>query len=112
MSGKKLRHREVGMPKSSLVESPAPSSLPCLYPDDLDPAVQTELVALADIERHYEKLCARLNGWTGPQSIRERILRGLERDREEKRRPHVLRLGELHQQMMSATMFRDTRSVH
>src|SRR4051794_1576694 len=57
MTGKKLRHREVGMPKSSLVESPALSSLPCLYPDDLDPAVQTELLALADIERHYEKRC-------------------------------------------------------
>jgi len=99
------------MPKLSLVESPTPSSLPRSYPEDLEPAIQAELAALAEIERHHEVLCARLNGWTGPQAIRERLLHGLEQDRQEQRQPHVLRLGDLHQRMI-ATMLRDRRALH
>src|SRR3954463_5101664 len=100
------------MPKLTPIESLAPSSLPHSYPNDIEPAIQTELAALAKIERHYEVMCARLNGWTGPQTIRERILRGLEHDREEQRRPHVLRLGELHQRVMSGRLFQDCPTVH
>src|SRR3954451_9314857 len=100
------------MPKLSPIESPALSSLRFAYPEDVGPAIQTELAALADIERHHDVMCARLNGWTGPQAVRERLLHGLEQDRQKQREPHVLRLGDLHQRMMSATMFRDGRSVH
>src|SRR4051812_11395125 len=103
------------MPKLPVIESAA-LSLPHSYPEDLEPdlepAIQAELAALAEIERHHEVLCARLNGWTGPQAIRERLLRGLEQDRREQRQPHVLRLGDLHQRMVSATMFQDRRAVH
>src|SRR5437764_798706 len=100
------------MPKLSVVDSSSVAPAARLYPDDLEPAIQTELAALADIERQYERVCGRLNGWTGPQAIRERILRRLEHEREEQRRPHVLRLGELHQRLVSATMFQDHPTVH
>jgi len=47
-----------------------------------------------------------------PANNQRAILRGLEHDWEEQRRPHVLRLGELHQRLMSGTIFQDCLTVH
>ena len=94
-------------PRSSDVTSSVSSPVPRLYPQDLEPALQEELAALADIEERHDKLRCRLAGWRGPQSLRDRLLEQLEARRQEAREP----LGALHQRLMSFRLF-PRRSMH
>src|SRR3954452_5152223 len=59
------RQHEVEVPEA-LVDSSTPSAS-AVYPDDLEPALQHGLAALADIELRYERLAERLNGSSRPQ---------------------------------------------
>ena len=99
------------MPKSSITTSSASAPVPRFYPHDLEPAIQEELAALADIEERHDKLRYRLNGWGGPQPLRDRLLEQLEARRQKAREPHAMRLGALHQRLMSFRLF-PRRSMH
>jgi hypothetical protein len=99
------------MPRSSAITSSVSSSVPRLYPRDLEPGIQEELAALADIEERHDKLRCRLNGWRGPQPLRDRLLEQLEARRQKAREPHAIRLGALHQRLMSFRLF-PRRSMH
>jgi len=99
------------MPRSSDVTSSVSSPVPRLYPHDLEPALQEELAALADIEERHDKLRCRLNNRRGPQSLRDRLLEQLEARRQQAREPHAMRLVALHQRLMSFRLF-PRRSLH
>ena len=83
-----------------------------LYPADLTIALQAELAALADIEADYAAKRHGLETWSGPQKMKERIVRELEGRHKRDRQPHVLRLGELYGRIMSLTMFKGLRTKH
>jgi hypothetical protein len=83
-----------------------------LYPADLEPAIQQTLSILADIETQYEDERDQLERWSGPETVKERLAGQLESRRQQDREPYVQRLAELHQRMMSLTMFRDLRTLH
>ncbi len=84
----------------------AETASPRMYPDDIEPAVQDTLGVLANIDAHYERERERLEYWTGPSTVKERLAAELEEAHRTEREPHVRRLAELHQRWMSATMFR------
>src|SRR5215216_5684918 len=98
------------MPRFSVITSSASAPVPRFYPHDLEPAIQEELAALADIEERHDKLRYRLNGWRGLQPLRDRLLEQLE-GRQKAREPHAIRLGALHQRLMSFRLF-PRRSMH
>jgi hypothetical protein len=55
--------------------------------DEIVPAVQSALAALADLETRYEIERERLDAWRGPKSAKERLSAALqERYRAERRR--------------------------
>ncbi len=82
------------------------------YPADLTIALQAELAALADIEADYAAKRHGLETWSGPQKMKERIVREVEVRRRRDREPHVLRLGELYGRIMNLTMFKGLRTKH
>lgn len=79
---------------------------------DLGPVIQRELAALADIDARHAAATDVLDRWSGSPVLKARRARQLEERHRKDREPHVLRLAELHQQMMSATMFRKPQPVH
>lgn len=79
-----------------------------IYPDDIQPAVQDTLSVLANIDAHYELERERLEQWTGPSTVKERLTAELEDAHRGEREPHVKLLAELHRRWMSQTMFRGT----
>ena len=79
-----------------------------MYPDDIQPAVQDTLSVLANIDAHYEIERERLEQWSGPSTVKERLAAELEEAHRSEREPHVKLLAELHHRWMSATMFRGT----
>src|SRR4051812_17077208 len=83
-----------------LVESSRPS-VPAFYPDDLEPALQQGLAALADIEFRYERLAERLDGSSRPQVLKDRLAQKLEARHQKEREPHVQRLPGTHQPVFS-----------
>jgi hypothetical protein len=99
------------MPKLSVAEFSTPTAPARVYPDDLEPAIQQALAALADVETRYERLHDRLSGWSGSQAIRERLVQQLEAWHQKAQEAHVLRLGELQQRMKSSGLF-PRQSVH
>lgn len=58
-----------------------------LEPDSLTGCMQWALAALADVELAFRRDCERLDGWTGPDVERDRILAQLERRRHLQREP-------------------------
>jgi hypothetical protein len=82
------------------------------YPADLTIALQTELSMLAAIDAEYAEKRQRLETWVGPQKIKERLTRQVEVCHKRDRKPHVLRLGELHERIMNLTMFKGLHTTH
>jgi hypothetical protein len=101
------------MPRSSISSAHAlHGSEPVAYPADLEPAIRETLSILADIEMHYEEERGQLERWGGPEAVKSRLARHLEARHRQEREPYVQRLADLHQRMMSLTMFRDLRTLH
>jgi hypothetical protein len=78
----------------------------------LCPEIQTALAALSDIEARYDSDREGLNGWSGPEAARERLLNRLDVRHQREREPLVRRLAELHQRLTFAAMFRNLHRVH
>ncbi len=83
-----------------------------VYPEDLEPALQDALALLANIDAHYDAERERLDHWLGPDSVKARLSAQLAEAHRQEREPYVQRLAELHQRMMSLTMFRNLRTLH
>jgi hypothetical protein len=79
---------------------------PDLIRPEVDGAIQDTLAALAEVERRYAERRASLERWSDRGGGKQRLLQALEAQRRRERHPFVQRLAELHQRMMSATMFR------
>ena len=79
-----------------------------VYPDDLEPALQDTLALLANIDAHYDAERERLDLWPGPDSVKARLAGQLADAHRREREPHVKRLAELHQRIMSETLYRQT----
>jgi hypothetical protein len=73
-----------------------------LYPDDLLPALQSTLAALADVETRYEIARDGLEDWSGPDEVKQRLIAELEAGWQRERDPVVLRLAELQRHMRAA----------
>jgi len=79
---------------------------PDLIRSDVHGAIQDTLAALAELERRYEERRASLERWPDRGGGKQRLLQALEAQHRRDRQPYVQQLAELHQRMMSATMFR------
>jgi hypothetical protein len=79
-----------------------------VYSDDIEPALQDALTILANIDAHYDGERERLELWTGPDSVKERLAGQLAEAHRQEREPHVKRLAELHQRIMNETFYRHT----
>jgi hypothetical protein len=86
--------------------APEPLSAANVYPDELQSEIQCALATLADVEVFYEKRRDRVDRSPVPQSVKTQLWEQLERRRQRDREPLVQHLAELHQRLMSATMFR------
>jgi hypothetical protein len=92
---------------SKIVARGAPRQLtPDLIRSDLDGAIQDALAALADLERRYQERRASLERWADRGGAKQRLLQALEVQHRRERQPLVQQLADLHQRIMSATMFR------
>jgi hypothetical protein len=76
------------------------------YPPELEPAIQEELTVLASIEMRYDDELARLECSASSTSVKDHLRRQLAFRRSSAREPHVLRLADLHQRMLQATLWR------
>jgi hypothetical protein len=79
---------------------------PELIRSDVNGAIQDALAALADLERRYQERRASLDRWADRGGAKQRLLQALEVQHRKDRQPLVQQLADLHQRMMSATMFR------
>jgi hypothetical protein len=75
--------------------------------DEIVPALQSALAALADIETRYEIERGRLDAWTGPTAAKERLAAALE-ERYRAERQTVVDEVELLQRMLA----REPRVLH
>ena len=76
------------------------------YPPDLEPAIRDELTVLARIEARYADELARLELSASPASAKEHLRQQLAFRRNSARKPHVLRLADLHQRVLETTLWR------
>src|SRR3954470_24736731 len=65
------------------------------YRDDLLPALQSALSALADLETRYEMERDHLEGWSGPEEVKARLVAALEAGWRRDREPNLARLDRL-----------------
>ena len=96
--------------KASLRTSPRPDLTS--GPEDDATGMASALSALAEINTRYERDLAALEEWTGPNRIKDRLIRELHGRYQQRRQPHVRRLEELHQRATNVTMFRSLRTLH
>ena len=82
------------------------STLTPTYSDDLLPAMQDTLAALADLETRYQSEREKLEAWSGPQAIKEHLVKQLDEHRMQEREGYAHRLAELHRRMMTFTTSR------
>src|SRR3712207_3629547 len=80
---------------SSATEAP-------FYPDDLLPALQSTLAALADVETRYEIARDGLEDWSGPDEVKQHLVAEFEAGWQREREPVVLRLAQLQSHMGTA----------
>lgn len=101
------------MPLKTIPDA-APDFVPLASPDRdrLLRGIQETLAALADIDCRYESDRARLQEWTGSERLRRAFLERLDEQHERDRRPYALRLADLHQRMMNATLFEGRGLLH
>ncbi len=95
------------MPHSSVAQRPSTPILTPWYPDDLLPELQYTLAALSNLKLRYETDCQQLQAWTGPKAVKKRFAAQLEERYHQEREPHVQRLADLHQQMMTIMALQD-----
>src|SRR3954454_174090 len=81
------------------------------YRSELGIALQDELRALADIECRYEEHRDGLERSALPRSIKEHLANQLEERRASSREPHEQRLGQLRDEILRLTVYRD-ETVH
>jgi hypothetical protein len=72
--------------------------------------MQRVLAALSEVEACYESDRECLEGWSGPEAIRARLVEHLDAHHAQAREPLVQRLANLHQQITTASMFQRLRS--
>src|SRR4051794_3749199 len=96
------------MPKSSTAYAYAPPEADetFTYPADLTPVLQETLAILADLDTYYDGEQQKLERWSGPEVIKQRLSEQLAARGEREREPLVLRLAELQQQIRSAARFK------
>jgi hypothetical protein len=76
------------------------------YPPDLEPAaIQDELAVLASIDARYSGELVRLERSGSSASAKEHLRQQLAFRRNSAREPHVLRLADMHQQMLQSTLW-------
>ena len=80
------------------------------YSDDLLPAFQSALAALADIDLRYDLLQEHLTASIGSEEVAERILQQLRDQKNDECGPIHERLAELQKRAMWAAAHRDKRS--
>ena len=81
-------------------------------PEDLLPAVQQALAALANLEVQIEIQRECLDGWPGSETLKAELLAKLEQEYRAKRQPYAVRLAELKQEMATLSLSRVRRIVH
>jgi hypothetical protein len=79
---------------------------------DLAPEIRSTLAALAEVETRYESDRECLEGWSGSNAIRLRLLSHLEARHRRERQPLIELLAELYQHNMTASMLRDLIARH
>ena len=96
------------MPKSSTAYAYAPleADETSTYPADITPALQETLAILADLETYYDGERQKLERWSGPEVIKQRLSEQLEARRQREREPLLRRLAELQQQIRSMALFK------
>ena len=101
------------MPKSSTAYAYAPleADETSTYPADLTPALQETLAILADLETYYDGERQKLERWSDPEVIKQRLSEQLEARRQREREPLLRRLAGLQQQIRSTALFK-ARPVH
>ena len=77
-----------------------------LYPADLEEAMQDTLSSLADVDLIHELRRKMLDNWSVSEPQTERLLEEAEVVYQCERQPLILRLADLHERMMSVTLFR------
>jgi hypothetical protein len=91
-----LKEGECSMPRTSVVRQASASAMQCpWYPEDLLPQLQSTLAALADIELRYQSDQEQIQGWAGPEAIKERFAAQLAERFQRVRNPYVQKLTEL-----------------
>jgi hypothetical protein len=73
---------------------------------DLEDAMQDTLSRLADVDLIYELRREMLDNWSGPESQTERLRAEAEAAYQSERQPLMLRLADLHDRSMSASLFK------
>ena len=68
---------------------------PLFYSDHLLPALQSALAMLADLDTRYEIERDHLEGWRGPDEVKERLMAALKAGWRREREPLVGRLTRL-----------------
>ena len=66
-----------------------------LYPDDLLPALQSTLAALADLEIRHEIERDYLEDWSGPGEVKQSLRAECEREYQQASAAHLQRLARL-----------------
>ena len=76
--------------------------------DEIVPAVQSALAALADLETRYEIERKRLEGWRGPKPAKERLSAALQERYRAERRKFVEQIEVLQRMLLT----REPRVLH
>ena len=77
-----------------------------LYPADLEEAMQDTLSSLADVDLIYDLGRKMLDNWLVSEPQTERLLEEAKVVYQCERQPLIMRLADLHERMMSVTLFR------
>lgn len=72
----------------------------------LEKALDDALSRLTELDAHYEAERASLESWSGPDRLKPRLRRDLDRRHRREREPLVQHLAALHQRITSLTLFR------
>jgi hypothetical protein len=72
------------------------------YADDLLPALQATLAALADLDIQREIQQDSLEEWSGPDEVKRRLMTEVEASWQSAREPLVQRLAQLHSRLGEA----------
>ena len=81
-------------------------------PDDLTPAIEAELAALAEIDADYADELRHLEHETVPANVRQHRAKQIEALHRHDREPHVRQLAKLYQQRMALAAFPVRRPLH